>query len=187
MTPELTQSFIAIIGEKNERIDIAPGAHATFILEFKPNDVLTEDVQMLFDCANTPPAAIFDGLNTFGITSLQNLVADMVAIARTVTADGIVSIPGVGESAAFAVASSNIGIGDVITARVRSSFDDLALTLSLCETDPATAACVDAPNQEVVVEVDANGIPTFSVFVTANRSIENNPAAHRVVVEFLDA
>ena len=176
-----------INGLRNQRVNIEPGAEATFIFEFVPLEALGENVDLIFDCANTAPAPIFENLNTFGLNSVGELAADIVAIARTISADGQMIIEEVGGSAAFVVATSNVGNSDVVTARVRASLDDLPVNLSLCESDPATAACLSDLNAETVLPIDAAGIPTFSVFATATAAIANDPARHRVVVEFLDA
>jgi hypothetical protein len=114
-------------------------------------------------------------------------VADVVALAATLANDGIVAIPGVGDSAAFSVAAVNVGAGADLTVSADTGATSLPLTISLCETNPGTGACVSAIGPQVATTIAAGATPTFSVFVTANAPVAFDPAAHRVFVRFIDA
>jgi len=63
------------------------------------------------------------------------------------------------------------------------------LTLSLCQTDPATSVCINpaVPGTDpVIVDVAAGGSPTFAVFATSAAPIALDPANSRVFLRFSD-
>ena len=77
------------------------------------------------------------GLNTLLLSASATPVPDIVALAATPTADGIVDLPGTNGSNAFAVSTVNVGSTATITASARTSVT-LPLVMSICETNPAT-------------------------------------------------
>jgi len=59
--------------------------------------------------------------------------------------------------------------------------------LMVCETNPATGACLAAPAPSVTTQIDANETPTFAVFVSATGAVPFDPANNRVSLRFKDA
>ncbi len=65
----------------------------------------------------------------------------------------------------------------------------LPLTLSLCQTDPATSVCINPaqPTQDsLLVEIVAGDSPTFAVFVNATGPVALDPASSRIFLRFTD-
>ena len=114
-------------------------------------------------------------------------------ISATLNGAGIVNIPGATGTGVFAVATVNLGAGGSffgggasITASVDTGGVTLPLTLSLCETNPATGACISAIGASVPTQITANATPTFGIFVAGTGTVAFDPAANRVFVRFKD-
>lgn len=145
------------------------------------------DVELTFDCSNTNPAPVTTGLNTLLLSASNTPVPDIVASAVTPTGDGTVRLPGVGGSGAFAVASVNVGSTGTITATPGFGGASLPVALSICETNPATGACLGTAAAGVTTTIAAAATPTFAIFATATGDVAFNPASNRVSVSFADA
>jgi hypothetical protein len=143
-------------------------------------------VELSFDCSNTSPALVTAGLNTLLLSASATPVPDIVALVATPSGDGIVDVPGTNGSNAFAVATVNVGSADTITASAAPSVI-LPLFLSICETNPATGACLSAPATSVTTPIKTGAIPTFSIFVTGTGMVPFDPASNRIFVRFKDA
>jgi len=184
------------VGAPNTPTDIPAGAAKTFVIAFRPAAPFTPtDVRLAFDCANTRAATVVTGLNTLLLSASATPVADIVALAATPDNDGIVHVPGASGAGAFAVATVNVGAGASITVTADTSGATtsastraavLPLTLTLCQTNPATGACLASPTPTVTAQINAGQTPTFAVFVKANGTVPFDPAANRVTVRFRD-
>jgi hypothetical protein len=126
-------------------------------------------------------------VNTLLLSSSSTPVPDIVALATTPTGDGIVDLPGSLGANAFAVASVNVGSQDTITASADTGTASLAVTLSICESNPATGECLSAPAASVTTLINAGATPTFSIFVTGTGTVPFDPASNRIFVRFRDA
>lgn len=128
------------------------------------------------------PAGTIGGvLGGITVTPSPNIVAQAI----TPSGDGILNIPGTNGSAAFAVATTNVGGAGPITVLVQEGLT-LPVTASVCQTD-AQGQCLALPSRTVVLMVDAAATPTFSVFVQARNAIASDAINHRVFVSFKDA
>jgi hypothetical protein len=125
-------------------------------------------------------------LNTLLLSASTTPVADIVALAATPTADGIVDLPGTNGSNASAVATVNVGSTATMTASPRTSVP-LNVTMSICETNPSTGACLSTPGSSTTSSVSGGATPTYSVIVTATGNVPFDPANNRIIVEFKDA
>ena len=106
-----------VTGSPNTPVNIAAGAAQSFVFAITPTaPIAPTDVQFSFDCTNTDPAPINVGLNTLLLSASATPVPDIVALAATLTNDGIVNIPGANGTGAFAVATVNVGASGSITA-----------------------------------------------------------------------
>ena len=63
----------------------------------------------------------------------------------------------------------------------------LALTLTICQTNPSTGVCLSAAAPTVTLAVNANATPTFSVFAAASGAVAYSPGVNRIAVQFTDA
>ena len=153
-----------------------------------PHEVIdSRDIELRFDCDNTEPATVFTGINTLLLSAANVQPPDVVALAATGSGDGILHIPNVPNTGAFAVATVNVGASGVLT--VQAVTDVAGVTLSLCETNPSTAVCINptSPAASVVTTINANATPTFSIFAAAQQAVPLNAATNRISVYFRDA
>jgi len=176
-----------VTGSLNTPVDIPPGAAQSFVFAFTPTaPVAPIDVQFSFDCANSSPVLILSGINTFLFSAASTPVSDIVALAATLTNDGIVNVPGTNGTGAFAVATVNVGATGNITASADTGSASLPVVINLCQTDPATGQCISAIGPSVTTQINANATPTFAVFVQGNGNVPFDPAANRIFVRFKD-
>ncbi len=97
------------------------------------------------------------------------------------------TVPAATGAAAFAVATVNAGADGSLTASADTGSTSLPVTLSLCQTNPATGACLAVPASSVPVQINGGETPTFGVFVTEAGMVPFDPANNRVFVRFIDA
>jgi hypothetical protein len=177
----------AVTGDPNMPVDIPSGQARTFMFAVTPSSPLgPSDVQLTFACANSDPAPITTWVNTVLFSASSTPVPDIVALAATASGDGIVTIPWPTGTGAFAVATVNVGASELITASADTGSASLPLTLSVCQTNPVTAACLAPPTSSVATQIDANTTPTFSIFAEATGPIPFLPGTNRIVVRFKD-
>jgi hypothetical protein len=148
---------------------------------FSPSNIV-----LGFDCSNTPAAASVAGLDTLLLSGSSSPVPDIVALAAS-SVPGIVLIPGTMGTGVFAVATVNLGASASITATANTGSTALPVTLSLCETDPASGMCLQSPSSSVTTGIATNATPTFGIFVTGGGAVPFNPAINRITVQFTDS
>ena len=176
-----------VIGSANTPISVGAGAIQSFVIALTPTGpIAPTDVQFSFDCANTDPAPINVGLNTLLLSASATPVPDIVALAATLTNDGVVNIPGTTGTGAFAVATVNVGASGSITASADTGSASLPLNIFLCETNPATGQCISAIGPSVTTQINANATPTFAIFAQGNGNVPFDPAGNRIFVRFKD-
>ncbi len=177
-----------VTGTPNTPVNITAGAAQSYVFALTPSaPVVLTDVQLSFACTNTNPASIISGLNTLLFSASVTPVPDIVVLAATLSGDGIVNIPGVTATGAFAVATVNVGTTGAITASADTGAASLPLTVSLCETNPATGQCISGIGSTVTATINANATPTFAIFVQGSGNVPYDPAANRIFVRFKDS
>lgn len=177
----------ALIGTADTPVDIPAGGVQTFVVGLTPTSPFSStDVAFAFDCANTDPATTTVGLNTLLLSASGTPVPDIVALAATTSADGVVELARRSGAGAFAVATVNVGTAAQITAALDTGSADLPMTLLLCETNPSTGACISDLGTEVATLIGANATPTFAIFPTGTAPVDFDPANKRVFVRFRD-
>ena len=139
-----------------------------------------------FGCDGVAPAAIDTGVDTVDLAMSTTPVADIIALAATPSSNGIVAIPD-GAAAAFAVASTNVGVTASIIVSVDTGTATLPVAATICQSNPGTGQCLATPAASVPLSYAAGATPTFSVFLQASGAIPFAPAASRVFVRFKDA
>ena len=177
-----------VIGLPNAPVDIPAGVAQSFVFGITPTEAFSaRAVALEFQCANSAEAASFVGLNTLRLSASLAPVPDLIALVATLSNNGVMELAG--NSGFFTSASINVGSAATITVSADTGSATLPLTLSLCQTDPVTSACINptVPSTEpVIVEVAEGGTPTFAVFATASDSIVLDPANSRVFLFFND-
>ena len=176
----------AVTGQPNTPVNIAAGGSQTFLIAFTPTATFGAiDVALNFACANTDPAPSLSGLNTL-LLSASSGAPDIVALAGTVSNDGILHLPSSLGSAAFVVATVNLGASDQITASADTGGATLPVTPTICQTDPATSVCLGTPAASAIATIATNATPTFAIFATATNNVATLYAANRIYVRFTD-
>jgi hypothetical protein len=166
-------------------VSIGAGASQSFVLAFQDTSASLDPSQpLLFVCASTNYAPIMLGVNTIDLQFSSTPVPDLIALAATISNNGIVEVP-VHGAGAFAIATDNIGVDATITVTADTGPAKLPLTMTLCQTT-ADAQCLAAPAPSVTLDLAANATPTFSIFVIAEGSVAFAPGSSRVFVRFLD-
>jgi hypothetical protein len=176
----------ALAGTANTPVDIPAGASQTYVFAYTPTAAFSpNDTQLAFGCTDANPAPVISGVNTILLSGSSTPVPDIVALAASAD-PGIVDIPGPNGAGAFAVATVNLGESATITASANTGSATLPVTLALCQTVPATGACMAAPAASVTTTIASNATPTFAIFAIGSGTIPFDPANSRVFVQFAD-
>jgi hypothetical protein len=179
----------APVGTANTPVDIAAGQAQSFVFSLTPTVALAPtDLALVFSCANADPASTIVGVNTFLFSASTQPVGDIIVLAATLGAiPGVVDLAGVSGAGAFAIATFNVGATDTFTVAPRPSAG-LAVTLSICQTNPADGSCMQPPETEVVTAIANGATPTFAVFATGTGvDVPLDAANNRVSVDFTDS
>jgi hypothetical protein len=175
----------------NTPVDIPANAAQTFVFAVTPTAAIAPtDVGLNFSCANTTAAPVLSGIDTLLLSASTTAGPDIVALAATLTNDGIVDIPGTTGTGVFAVATVNTGVSGTITVSADMGAADLPVRIALCQTDPKTAQCVTptVPSASpVVTTINATATPTFGIFVTGTSTVAFAPTLNRIFLRFTDA
>jgi virginiamycin B lyase len=178
----------ALTGTANATVTLAPGAAQSFVLGLTPSaSIAPTNIAFNFTCANAPAAVSSVGLNTLLLSASTTPTPDIVALSATANADGIVDIPGATGAGAFAIATVNVGAAGEITASTNIGAASLPVTVSICQTVPASGVCMAPPTASVSTMIAADTTPTFAVFVQGNGDVPFLPENNRVFLQFTDA
>ncbi|HEV8439177.1 MAG TPA: hypothetical protein VGT40_13865 [Methylomirabilota bacterium] len=177
----------AVIGSPDTPANIPAGGRQTYVLAFTPAaPIVPTDITVGFSCDNRALAPVTVGVNTLLLVASLSPVPDIIAVGATLGNDGIVDIPGPSGTGVFAVATSNVGTAGLIVVTADTGEATLPVQLALCQTNPATGACLAAPSPTVTLSIAAGATPTFGVFVTGSGNVPFDPGAHRIFVRFTD-
>jgi len=178
----------ATIGPRNGAADIPAGGLQSYVLAFTPNAPFgPHEIPLVYSCANGPsPAPSIVGLNTLNLSASPVPVPDIVAVLAS-TDPGYVIITPTTNTGVFAVAATNVGITDTITANVDSGTANLPVTFTICQADFASRACVAAPTATVTLPIGAHGTAGFGIFLRASALVPDMPATNRAFVRFTDS
>jgi len=182
---QTTNTANELVGTINTPVDIPAGSAQSYLFTITPTQSFpATEVALDYDCTNTDPVTVISGVNTVNVLALDDPSPDVIAITLTPSSDGIARIPGTSGSIAVAMASVNVGTaGDIIVATDTNGVD-LGTTVTLCQTEPTTGACLSPPAAEVPLTIGAGATPTFSFFITASQAISLDPAVNRLNVRF---
>ncbi|MBL4616902.1 MAG: M6 family metalloprotease domain-containing protein [Robiginitomaculum sp.] len=173
-----------LTGTANAPVDVIAGATQNFVFEYTPNRVMQgSQIGLVFDCTNTSPAPSVPGLNRFTVSSDNVAVADLIAIAATVSNDGIINIPGETATGFFSASAVNIGPAATITAYVDDAGAGLTLEALICTTD-ALGNCDAAPASQVSFTLATDEVVLLAVFVTGQGNVTLDAANNRLFLRF---
>lgn len=176
----------AATGAVNGRVGIPAGASRTFIVSLTPAaPMASAELELRFACDGTAAKSV-PGLNTLRFSAAATASGDVVALTATPRNDGILDVPQDG-SAAFAVATVNMGSGFAFLVTPETEGAALPLELTMCETIPATGACLGGPAAARSVPLPPGGTGTVAVFARATGPIPFDPENSRISVVFRDS
>jgi len=175
------------VGSTDTPFPLAIGAAQTLVLSFTPSAALSADLPLQFGCTGATTATSIPGVDTLLLSASATQPPDIVALVATPSNDGVARMDGIDSPQAFAVATVNLGVEAEITVSVDTGGTTLPVTLSICQSNPATAACLSPPAPSVTLDIAANATPTFSVFVDSSGAVPFAPATARAFVRFTDA
>jgi hypothetical protein len=178
-----------LTGTRDTPVNIAPGGFQTFVISITPTGPFDPtDVAFNFNCANAASVPVISGLNTLLLSASTTPTPDIVALGATIGNTGIVNIPGTNGTGFFGVATVNVGASSQITASADTGGANLPVNLSICQTNPATAACLSPASSFVTTQINTGQTPTFAIFVQGKGAIiPFDPANNRITVRFKDA
>jgi len=178
----------APIGTRNTPVDISAGGFQTFFVVLTPDqERAPAEVELDFVCDNLALSQPITGVNTFTFSASNPAVPDVVALGATPSADGVVTLPVGTRVNVFTVASVNLGIGDALLVSAQLSNPALDASISMCQTDPLTSACINptVPTSEPIeLMVSSQATPTFGVFIASTSDVPFDPANNRIFVRF---
>jgi len=181
----------AVTGGENVLFDIPAGQSRTFILAFTSNPgavARSLDMPLRYRCDNADNAPQIGSVNTVTLSIGPSPVPDMISVGVTPSSDGVLRIPGQNASAAFAVATANVGAAGSLTVEPRGLGGAAALRLRICETDSATGACLAPPEASIERTYNAGETASFAVFAAGQgEAVPFNPASARVMFEATDS
>lgn len=191
---QTTDAFNALTGAPDVAIDIPAGAAQSYLFAFTPTaEYGGGNLPLEFSCDNSDAAPQRAGVNQFWLSASTTPGADIVAISDTGSAVGLNSLPGIVETidrqknGAFVVAISNVGSAANLTATPVLSHDGIRVTPLICETNPATGACLTPAAAAMDFFIDANASASFAVFVREELPVAFDPANNRILVQFTES
>ena len=174
-----------VTGTPDTPVDIPANGAQSFVISMVPNsDFAAATVEFDFTCS-TGTAVSSPGINTLLLSGNDTPTADVVAVAATLTNDGITVIPRDGVFGLMSLATTNVGVDATITAQPvdLAGVDGFIL---ICETDQDTADCIEDPAPSSTGLLAQDGTRTYSVFVNANTRLFLDATNNRLAVEFID-
>lgn len=176
----------SLTGTANTPVDLLAGQAQSFVISITPMAPIDSAVvPFAFSCTSGASAGTITGVNTLLLSASNTPVVDVIALAATGGNTGVLSHDNA--AGAFALATINIGAADTVTVAADTGDVNLPVSLSVCETNSATGACLAAPAPSVDVTMPSGAMPTFSVFSQASAEVANDPAVNRVFVRFTDS
>jgi large repetitive protein len=176
----------ALTGTINTPVNIPANGSQTFVIALAPSAIIAPtNVEFVFSCGNFLMAPVYTGIDTLLFSASLTPTPDIIALAATTQNDGIVHV--VPPQNVFAVATDNLGSGDTITVATNTGGTTLPITVTVCQTNPATGACLQTPSSTVSTTIDTNNTPTFGIFVLASGTVPFDPVNNRIFVTFTDS
>jgi hypothetical protein len=171
----------------NEVVSIPPGGTQNFLLGVRPaSSFASMEIPLVFRCSNIQRVTTYNGVNSVIVAASISPTPDVVALAATVTNDGVVNIPGNTGTGFFAVSTINVGSAGTMTATVDDGGRGLALSTLICRTNPSTGACITPLGTSSTSSMAAGESATFTVLVTGNGNVPFDPANNRLFVRLND-
>lgn len=176
-------------GSANTPVSIPPEGSQTFLIAITPNTTINEiEVTLQYTCDDGYQATSLSGINTLRLTAADTPVPDIIAIALTPSANGILAVGNEtnGGTGIMVVGTANVGAAGTINARARIA-GGFTGSVSLCPTDPVTSACLSPATASATALLPVGATQSFGVFVASSVRLPLDPAQNRLYIEFFDS
>jgi hypothetical protein len=180
----------ALAGNPDSPIDIAPGPGTqTYVFGITPDAPFEPaSVALSFLCDNAE-AGQLPAINTLFFSASVDPVPDLVALVASLE-PGFVTLPSPSDTGVFSVAAANVGVAGEILAQPATELlgagQPLPLSLLICQTG-LNGLCLGTPAASVTTMIEAEGTPSFAVFVTGQgEPIAQDLVLNRVFVTFAE-
>ena len=174
-------------GPANVPVDLFADTPQSFILSLTAlSEIAPQEIVFEFFCTEGSPAVALLGTNTLLFSASTAPQPDVIVLAGTPSADGVVTLPSNGDFGFFVAATINLGSAGALTARAVVSGPALSEVL-LCETDAVSGICLAPPAASVTTTIASNATPTFAVFARSSTATTFDPANNRIALQFEDA
>ncbi|WP_421790550.1 reprolysin-like metallopeptidase [Hyphobacterium sp.] len=174
------------IGNPGDLATIPAGGVQSFVVSVtRPFAEIHSDLRIEASCADRGPAPAINGVNTFRLTTSNNLLPDLVALAATTSNNGFVELPAGGGAGAFSVAAVNLSANGQLTVTPEPGPGAAPLSvLEICRTHATTGQCETPRAASVTLNVANGATPTFAVFARSAGPVPSAPASNRIFVNF---
>lgn len=188
-TYQTTDSLNVATGTINTPVDIAQGASQSFVFSVTPSvEVNEEELYPVVACENSGASDVTTGVSTFDLSASKIEPQDMLTIAASPSADGVIWLGGLTGSGFAVVATSAIGASGQLTFSANDGGASLPLAILVCETNPADSTCLTAPSSSVTFSSVNGETRTFAMFVSGTGTeIPFNAATNRIFLQFKDS
>jgi hypothetical protein len=183
----------AVIGTEFEPISIPAGESKSILLELTASSARSGALGLRFGC-NNGAANYFPQINEISFTSLASgPVNDIIAVAATPSADGVVRPPAAGRRGLMTVAATYVAPGGAVgpdaalTVTPSAGDFDGQVELSVCETD-AGGTCLAPAAASVDTDIPEGEPRFYAVFARApaDGGLPFLPDYLRVRLDFTD-
>jgi hypothetical protein len=159
----------ALTGTPDTPVDIPAGGSQSFVVGLTPTAAVGPVYNnFAFFCANANVAPQSDGIDALLLSGSTTPTPDIVALVASGD-PGIVDIPGTDGTGVFAVATVNVGAEGTITATADTGGVTLPISINLCQTVPATGACMGTPAPSVATTDQRRRYADFRHFCQRQR------------------
>ncbi|MEE2567013.1 hypothetical protein [Hyphobacterium marinum] len=158
---QTTSPANALTGTANTPADIAPGSTQNYLFSLTPSQSF-DSLPVIIDflCDDGVRGAYVRGVTTFELSS-RAFAPDIIAVAATLSGDGVARGNAPDGFAAFTVSAVNIGAGPApVTVRPVSGLLDMPVRYDICQTD-AQSQCLGPRASSVTVTMGSE--PAFFV------------------------
>jgi hypothetical protein len=158
-----------LTGTANTTVSIPPASAGsgnnlqTFLVAFQANQPMPPtNVALGFSCVNSDTVPTIVGVNSLLMTFDASPVPDVITVGLTPSNDGFARTGGPSGTGLFVTAATNIGVSAALTVRARPSDPAMALTTTVCQTNPNTGQCLSPAAPTATATINQNQNTTWS-------------------------
>lgn len=171
------------IASLNTPVSIPANGRQTYLLSLTATGPFSaSEIPVQYFCQDRRPAIPIPAVNTLLFSASATPRPDVIALALTPTADGVLDIADATGLGAFVVGAANVGAAGRVV--VTPAGQVTGVNMSICQTN-AAGACLAPPEGAVMIEDwPAGEAASFAIFIHATGPVPFDPARNRVFVRF---